>query len=89
MKYQPDHNFADPDAEEKFKQVLWAYETLTGSRKPGGSVTNPTSDWGFADPFSDFSHPFLNFCMLAKKHFFNDQDKEPPSKKRRGKGIKR
>jgi DnaJ-class molecular chaperone len=89
MKYHPDRNPEDPKAEEKFKEAQRAYETLLGGKRLRETHPVTTSRWGFDDPFSDFSHPFFNFYMLAKKHFFNDQDKGPPSKKRRGKGDKR
>jgi len=89
MKYHPDRNPGDPEAEEKFKEVQRAYEALSGGRRLRESHPVTTSRWGFDDPFSDFSHPFFNFYMLAKKHFFNDQEKGPPSKKRRSKGNKR
>ena len=89
MKHHPDCNPEDPEAEEKFKEVQQAYEALSEEKRNRKNVPVAAYRWVYNDPFSDFSHPFFNFYMLAKKHFFTDQDKESPSKKRRGKGSKR
>ena len=89
MKYHPDRNPEDSGSEEKFKEVQRAYETLSGGKRTRENHHITTTRFGFDDPFSDFSHPFFTFYMLAKKHFFNDQDKAPPSRKRRDKMNKR
>jgi len=88
MRYHPDRNPEDPEAEGTFKEVQRAYETLSGENRIRKNDHTTAYRWGFDDPFSDFSHPFFNFYMLAKKFFFDDENKEPPSKKR-GKGSKR
>jgi curved DNA-binding protein CbpA len=89
MKHHPDRNPEEPGAEEKFKEVRWAYETLSGGDRPRESHHIPTYGWGFGDPFSDFSHPFFNFYMLARRFFFDNQSNPSHSKKKRSKGSKR
>jgi curved DNA-binding protein CbpA len=89
MKYHPDHNPEDPWAEEKFKEIQLAYEALSEEKKNRKDRPMAAYRWRYNDPFSDFSHPFFNFYMLAKKCFFVDREKEPASKKRRSKGNTR
>jgi curved DNA-binding protein CbpA len=89
MKHHPDRNPEDPEAEEKFKEVQQAYEALSEEKRNRKNVPVAAYRWVYNDPFSDFSHPFLNFYMLARQHFFNDQDKKPPSKKGAIRGNKR
>jgi len=89
MKYHPDRHPEDPEAEDKFKEVQRAYEALSGGNSTREPYRINTSRWGFDDPFSEFSDPFFNFYMLAKKFFFDDQNEESSPKKRRGKGNKR
>ena len=89
MKHHPDRNPEDPEAEEKFKEIQRAYETLSDKNRTRENHSIRTYPWGFDDPFSDFSHPFFRFYMLAKQHFFKDQAKKPPSKKGGARGNKR
>jgi curved DNA-binding protein CbpA len=72
MKYHPDGNPKDPDAEEKFKELQQAYELLSEGRGTKGSL-QAAQPYGFDDPFSDLSHPFFSFYMATRKYFFKDQ----------------
>lgn len=89
MKYHPDRNPGDPEAEEKFKEVQWAYETLTGKSETRGPDDLVSTRWGFEAPFSDSSDPFFSFSMAMRKYFRMDQGGQPSSKKKRGPGKKR
>jgi len=66
MRYHPDRNPADPDAEDKIEQVQRAYETLSGGNRTRKNHHINSSHWGFDDPFSDFGHPFFNFSCSRK-----------------------
>jgi curved DNA-binding protein CbpA len=88
MKYHPDRNRKDPDAEEKFKEVQRAYELLSEGRRTKGSL-QAAQPYGFDDSFSDLSHPFFSFYMATRKYFSKDQAKQPRSRKKGERGNKR
>ena len=66
MQNHPDHNPDDPEAGEKFKQVQWAYETLTGTKKKDSA---PNRSGQYERPFSGDAHPFFGFFRAMQNHY--------------------
>jgi curved DNA-binding protein CbpA len=89
MKYHPDRNPEDPEAEERFKQIQRAYETLSGGDRTRERRQASTSRWEFDAPFSVSRDPFFSFYMAAREHFSEVREKQTSSKKKRERGRKR
>lgn len=81
LKYHPDHNPGDKQAEEKFKEATEAYEVLSDSKKRatydqfGHSGLGAGFDWtqDFSRVRTDFGDLFGN---LFKSSFFSDSFEE-------------
>lgn len=71
MKYHPDRNPDDPVAGEKFKEVQWAYETLTGTKK---TVSAPLRQGQYETPLSEEVDPFMNFFQAVRAHYAKKKD---------------
>ncbi len=92
MKYHPDHNRGDKDAEQKFKEINEAYEVLSNDQKRaaydqyghtafqnggnGFSGGNPFEGFDFSDVFSNIFSDFMG------------QGTRPQNRKQRGADIR-
>ena len=68
MKYHPDHNPDKPEAEERFKQIQWAYECLTGRKKPGRISPAVFYRGQYPPSFFKNEHPFFSFYWAMKTY---------------------
>jgi len=69
MQFHPDHNPAEPEAAERFKQIQQAYEILTGRKKTGRSSPADLYRRQNTPSFFKNVHPFFNFYRVVKNHF--------------------
>lgn len=68
-QFHPDVNPVDPDAEEKFKEIQWAYEEVSNpngrtSARPG--VAEVYSRYNFA---RHDDHPFFSFVEAVRAYY--------------------
>jgi curved DNA-binding protein CbpA len=66
MRFHPDKNPNDPEAEKKFKQIQWAYEKLRKHKRPH-AVPPGASPQEY--PLSDSADPFFNFFTALRSHY--------------------
>ena len=59
-RLHPERNPKDPESEERFKKLQWAYETLMGRKKQIGVPTAPF--------FSGTTHPFYSFFQAVRAY---------------------
>ncbi len=66
MKWHPDRNPDDPQAAERFKQIQWAYQSITQEASAVVGEAGGTSEsWAQA---VDVDHPFRNFFEALREH---------------------
>jgi hypothetical protein len=65
MKFHPDKNQDDPEAEKKFKEIQLAYECLR-KNKQIQVVPGDNEQWRH---FEDSADPFLNFFTALRSHY--------------------
>jgi len=68
LKFHPDHNPDKPEAEERFKQIQWAYECLTGRKKPGRGSPADFHRRQYPPSFFKNRHPFFSFYWAMRTH---------------------
>ena len=65
-KFHPDHNDGNPDAEEKFKKIQWAYEELTNEKKKKRHL-KPVRTRPYPPAFFKNEDPFMNFLFTIRE----------------------
>ncbi|MCF8069102.1 MAG: DnaJ domain-containing protein [Desulfobacterales bacterium] len=82
MEYHPDHNANNPESEEIFKKIQWAYEELTDEKKkkkeypkPVRTRPHPPSFFKNKDPLMSFIYTMME-RQRYKKHFESTKAKQ-------------
>ena len=76
MKYHPDHNQSDPEANQKFALIKCAYELLT-SDKPCDKLLEEISSWPSVteDEKYNLDNPWGHFLWWREKYFGSEKEK--------------
>lgn len=74
MKYHPDRNPDDPQAQERFKELQWAYRSLTASEGKEGMVSHAEDPNNMV---GDASHPFWSFFAALRAHLNVAKESDP------------
>jgi curved DNA-binding protein CbpA len=61
MKWHPDRNPQDPSAQDRFKEIRWAYEKLKEEKSARREAEERT-------PSADYDHPFWKFFAAMKEY---------------------
>ncbi len=71
MRFHPDKNQDDPEAEKKFKEIQWAYESLRRNKRPQSVPPDAAPQ---EHPLSDSTDPFFNFFTALRSHYTKKKD---------------
>jgi DnaJ-class molecular chaperone len=66
MKFHPNRNQDDPEAEKKFKQLQWAYERFRKQKRPHALTSGDDAHWSH---FADSEDTFLNLFTAVRSHY--------------------
>ncbi len=61
MKWHPDRNPEDPSAQDRFKEIQWAYQRLKEERLALSKAAERA-------PSADYEHPFWNFFAAMRDY---------------------
>jgi len=76
MKYHPDHNQDEPEANQKFALIKCAYELLT-SDKPCDKLLEEINSWQgvIKDEKYNLGNPWGHFLWWREKYFGSEEEK--------------